>query len=112
VKQLRSLLACVRTVFMFVDVNRSWRHAKVTDQRTCIDFAECMRDLVDEQYPDAERIRVVRDNPSAHLQAVLYQRFEPAERTRAGSTCSRSRSARWSRSASTAGSRRSVKAAA
>ena len=29
-------------VFMFVDVNRPWRHAKVTDQRTCIDFAECM----------------------------------------------------------------------
>ena len=29
-------------VFMFVDVNRPWRHAKVTDRRTCIDFAECM----------------------------------------------------------------------
>ena len=28
-------------VFMFVDVNEPWRHAKVTDQRTCIDFAEC-----------------------------------------------------------------------
>ena len=27
-------------VFMFVDVNRPWRHAKVTDQRTCVDFAE------------------------------------------------------------------------
>ncbi|CAN5708518.1 IS630 family transposase [soil metagenome] len=26
-------------VFMFVDVNRPWRHAKVTDQRTCVDFA-------------------------------------------------------------------------
>jgi hypothetical protein len=35
-------------VFMFVDVNRPRRHAKVTDQRTCIDFAECTRDLVDE----------------------------------------------------------------
>jgi hypothetical protein len=45
-------------VFMFVDVNRPWRHAKVTDQRTCIDFAECMRDLVDEHYPEAERILV------------------------------------------------------
>lgn len=69
-------------VFMFVDVNRPWRHAKVTDQRTCIDFAECMRDLVDEHYPDAEKIRVVLDNVSSHSQAALYQRFDPAEARR------------------------------
>jgi transposase len=69
-------------VFMFVDVNRPWRHAKVTDQRTCIDFAECMRDLVDEHYPDAERIRVVLDNLSAHSAAAVYQRFAPAEARR------------------------------
>ena len=69
-------------VFMFVDVNRPWRHAKVTDQRTCHDFAECMRDLVDDHYPDAERIRVVLDNLSTHSQAALYQRFEPAEARR------------------------------
>lgn len=49
-------------VFMFVDVNRPWRHAKVTDQRTNRDFAECMRDLVDKHYPSAEGIRVVLDN--------------------------------------------------
>jgi transposase len=69
-------------VFMFVDVNRPWRHAKVTDQRTCNDFAECMRDLVDEHYPDAEKIRVVLDNVSSHSQAALYQRFAPAEARR------------------------------
>jgi transposase len=69
-------------VFMFVDVNRPWRHAKVTDQRTCIDFAECMRDLVDKHYPGAERIRVVLDNLSAHSAAALYQAFEPAEARR------------------------------
>jgi transposase len=69
-------------VFMFVDVNRPWRHAKVTDQRTCIDFAQCMRDLVDEHYPDADRIRVVLDNLSAHSAAALYRAFEPAEARR------------------------------
>jgi len=69
-------------VFMFVDVNRPWRHAKVTDQRTCIDFAECMRDLVDDHYPEAERIRVVLDNLSAHSAAALYQAFAPAEARR------------------------------
>ena len=69
-------------VFMFVDVNRPWRHAKVTDQRTCVDFAECMRDLVDEHYPEAERIRVVLDNLSAHSAAALYHAFDPAEARR------------------------------
>jgi transposase len=69
-------------VFMFVDVNRPWRHAKVTDRRTCIDFAECMRDLVDEHYPEAEKIRVVLDNLSAHSAAALYQAFEPAQARR------------------------------
>lgn len=69
-------------VFMFVDVNRPWRHAKVTDQRTCVDFAECMRDLVDVHYPEAERIRVVLDNLSAHSAGALYQAFEPAEARR------------------------------
>jgi transposase len=68
--------------FMFDDVNRPWRHAKVTDQRTCHDFAECMRDLVDDHYPDAEKIRVVLDNLSTHSQAALYMRFEPAEARR------------------------------
>jgi transposase len=69
-------------VFMFVDVNRPWRHAKVTDRRTCIDFAECMRDLVDVHYPDAERIRVVLDNLSAHTPSALYQAFAPSEALR------------------------------
>jgi transposase len=69
-------------VFMFVDVNRPWRHAKITDQRTGVDFAECMRDLVDEHYPKADRIRVVLDNLSAHSAAALYQAFAPAEARR------------------------------
>jgi transposase len=69
-------------VFMFVDVNRPWRHAKVTDRRACVDFAECMQDLVDTHYPEADRIRVVLDNLSAHSASALYQRFAPAEARR------------------------------
>ena len=69
-------------VFMFVDVNRPWRHAKVTDQRTCFDFAECMRDLVDIHYPSAERVRVVLDNLSAHSAGALYQAFSAEEARR------------------------------
>jgi transposase len=69
-------------IFMFVDANRPWRHAKVTDRRACVDFAECMRDLTDVHYPNAEKIRVVLDNLSAHSASALYQRFAPAEARR------------------------------
>jgi transposase len=69
-------------VFMFLDVHRSWRHAKVTDRRTAGDFAECMRDLVDCHYPRADCIRVVLDNLSTHTPAALYESFEPVEARR------------------------------
>jgi hypothetical protein len=69
-------------VFMIVDVNRPWRHAKVTDQRTSLDFADCMKDLVDVHYPEAVKIRVVLDNLSTHSSGSLYERFPPAEARR------------------------------
>jgi DDE superfamily endonuclease len=69
-------------VFLFVDVHRPWRHAKVTDHRSNIDFAACLRDLVAEHYPEADRIRVVLDNLSTHSAVALYQAFEPAEARR------------------------------
>jgi transposase len=49
-------------LFVFLDAHQGWRHVKVTQQRTAKDFAECMRDLVDKHYPEAELIRVVLDN--------------------------------------------------
>lgn len=69
-------------VFMFVDANRPWRHAKVTERRTCVDFAECMRELVDDHYPNARCIRVVLDNLTAHSAGALYQAFSPQEARR------------------------------
>jgi transposase len=69
-------------VFMFFDAHRKWRHAKVTDRRANTDFAFCMRDLADEHYPDAERIRVVLDNLSTHTPAALYETFAPDEARR------------------------------
>jgi transposase len=69
-------------LFMFVDAHRSWRHVKATQRRTNIDFAECMRDLVDEHYPDAPLVRVVMDNLSTHKPGSLYEAFEPAEARR------------------------------
>ena len=69
-------------LFVFVDANRSWRHVKVTEQRTAIDFAECMQDLVDVHYPDAKTIRVVLDNLSTHNPKNLYVAFPPSEARR------------------------------
>ena len=68
-------------LFVFLDANRSWRKVKVTERRTAIDFAGCMRDLVDLHYPKAERIRVVLDNLSTHSAGALYRAF-PAEEAR------------------------------
>jgi hypothetical protein len=40
-------------LFVFLDAHRPWRRVKVTNRRTNRDFAECMRELVDIDYPDA-----------------------------------------------------------
>jgi transposase len=66
-------------LFVFLDAHRSWRHVKVTDQRTAQDFALCMRDLSDTHYPDADRIRVVMDNLSTHTAGALYETFPAPE---------------------------------
>src|ERR1700722_20022740 len=66
-------------LFVFLDVHKSWRHVTVTDHRTARDFAECMRDLADFHYPDADRIRVVMDNLSPHTDGALYEAFPAPE---------------------------------
>ena len=66
-------------LFVFLDAHRSWRHVKVTDQRTARDFAVCMRDLADIHYPHAELIRVVLDNLSTHTAGALYETFPAPE---------------------------------
>jgi transposase len=58
-----------------------WREVKVTDQRKKVDFAECMKELVDIHFPDVEVIRVVLDNLNIHSPSSLYEAF-PAEEAR------------------------------
>ena len=69
-------------LFIFIDAHRRWRHVKITERRTAIDFAECMRDLVDVHYPTAQLVRVVLDNLSTHGPGALYEAFEPEEARR------------------------------
>ncbi len=68
-------------LFVFLDVHRPWRKVKVSESRAAVDFAACMRDLVDVHFPTAERIRVVLDNLSTHSAGALYQTF-PADEAR------------------------------
>jgi len=58
------------------------RHVRVTERRTKKDFAEAIKELVDERYPDAEKIVLVMDNLNTHTPASLYEAFEPAEAKR------------------------------
>jgi len=53
-------------LFMFFDRHRGWRKVKATDNKTAVDFAHCMKELVDEDYPQAHKIRGVMDNLSTH----------------------------------------------
>lgn len=69
-------------LFMVVQPERGWRHVTVTERRTAQDFAQCMRELVDVYYPDAQVIRVVLDNLSTHTPAALYETYEPVEARR------------------------------
>jgi transposase len=66
-------------LFIVLDVNRPWRKVKLTERRTAADYAQCMRELTDVHYPDADCIRVVQDNLSTHSVGALYEAFPPAE---------------------------------
>jgi DDE superfamily endonuclease len=72
-------------LFMMFAPHQNWRHVKVTAQRTALDFAECMRDLVDVHFPRALVIRLVVDNLNTHSKASLYAHFEAAEAHRIAS---------------------------
>jgi hypothetical protein len=69
-------------LFIFFAPLEAWRHVKVTDRRTMIDFAHCMRDLVDVHFPEAEKIVVIMDNLNTHKLASLYEAFPPEEARR------------------------------
>jgi transposase len=69
-------------LFMAVEPLLGKRRVSVTDRRTSQDFAEFLRQLSDEDYPEAEVIVLVTDNLNTHSPACLYERFEPAEARR------------------------------
>jgi len=69
----------VSNLFMLFEPLQARRYVKVTDRRTSQDWAQLMRQLVDEHYPEAEVVTLVLDNLNTHTPASLYQTFEPEE---------------------------------
>ena len=72
----------VSNLFMLFAPLEGWRRVEVTDRRTRADWARVVKQLVDEDYPDKDRIVLVPDNLNTHHPASLYEAFEPAEARR------------------------------
>ena len=65
--------------FMLFAPLEGWRHVKITERRTAIDYAQVVNDLSDVHFPRADKIVLVQDNLNTHAPASLYEAFDPAE---------------------------------
>ena len=74
------------TLFLATEPLRGWRTVLVSDRRTWLDFAHCVRGLVDVHYPAAERVVPVLDPLNTHSPASLSAAFPPAEAKRLADT--------------------------
>lgn len=72
----------VANLFLVCEPLRGWRHVTITKQRRGVDWAECIRELVDVHYPQAEKVVLVLDQLNTHTPASLYDAFSPAEAKR------------------------------
>jgi len=72
----------VADLFMLFEPLAGKRHIEITDQRRRVEWAEVMRIVSDELYPEAEKIVVVMDNLNTHVGAAFYLAFEPQEARR------------------------------
>ena len=72
----------VADIFMMFEPLAARRYTAVTDTRTKIDFAHCLRDLSDKYYPNADKIVIVMDNLNTHTLSSLYEAFVPDEARR------------------------------
>ncbi len=69
-------------LFMMFAPLEGWRHVKVTDRHTGIDYAHVLQELSDTHFPDAAKIVLVQDNLNTHKPASLYEAFPPGEARR------------------------------
>lgn len=69
-------------LFLWVAPHLGRRQITVTPQRTAVEWAHAIREVVDGAFPEAERVVLVLDNLNTHTPAALYQAFPPAEAAR------------------------------
>src|ERR1700741_4798117 len=69
-------------LFMMFAPLEGWRHVKVTDPHTAVDYAHVFKDLADIHFPRARTIVLVQDNLNIHSKASLYEAFPAAEARR------------------------------
>jgi transposase len=72
----------VAEIFMEVEPLGGKRHVAITEHRTRKDWAAQIKQMLDERYPDATKVRLVMDNLNTHSIASLYEAFEPKEARR------------------------------
>ena len=69
-------------LFMFCEPLQGYRHVRVTERRTKVDWAHALRDFVNEFYAEAEKIVLVMDNLNTHSPGSFYEAFSPEEARR------------------------------
>jgi hypothetical protein len=68
--------------FMFTEPLKHWRKVNVRRTKTKKDWAEEIRELLDVDYPEVDKVILVCDNLNTHTMGALYEAFKPAEARR------------------------------
>ena len=66
-------------LFLFVEPLAGWRHVNVREQRTGVDWAQEIQELLEVHYPQAPLVRLVCDNLNTHKIGSLYEALQPKQ---------------------------------
>jgi hypothetical protein len=66
-------------IFVAVEPKAGKHHIKVTDQRTRKDFAQFIKWLINTEYKQAKKVKVVLDNLNTHFKKSIYETFSKQE---------------------------------
>jgi len=69
-------------IYLFCEPLMGWRRVAVTEHKAGVDLAPLLKELVDQDFPDAERIVLIADNLKTHHSGVLYEVYPPNEARR------------------------------
>ncbi len=67
------------SIFMFAEPLSGWREVRVRPQRTKVDWALEMKELLKTRFANAEKVILVCDNLNTHTMGAFYDAFPPEE---------------------------------